>query len=397
MLSKALALRLFEASYIQRWNDKIRPVELAELDKHSHKMIIAYCLGKYEEDAGNKVNWNGIIMGGIFELLRRIIISDIKSPVYRKIKENYKPQFLELNKWVFKQLETELASVASGTVRDEFKEYLLNENYLDPLTSKILNAAHIYSSYWEFQIIRQTSPFGYKISEIEKVMKNDQEKFLDLVGMRKIVTNQKISEFIDLCGQLRFQVRWGGIPRLPKTSVLGHMLMTACITWFLSREMPVCDRRLYNNFFGGLFHDLPEAVTRDIISPVKNSVEGLPEAISQIERELAQEEIYPLLEKDWLTEFKYFTIDEFSSRARDQGSIKITTSEMLSQKYNKDVFDPIDGELVNIADKFAAFLEAYISKEIGIKTPQTEAAVKMATEKMGDKNGVVKELYREFL
>jgi len=31
MIDKNLALRLFESSYLQRWNDKIRPVELAEL------------------------------------------------------------------------------------------------------------------------------------------------------------------------------------------------------------------------------------------------------------------------------------------------------------------------------------------------------------------------------
>ena len=397
MLGKALALRFFEASWIQRWNDKIRPVDLTELDKHSHKMIIAYCLGKYEEEAGKTVNWDGVIKGGVYELLRRIVISDIKSPVYRKIKENYKPQFMELSKWVYDQLEEELSSVAGGAIRDEFKEYLLNEAYLDPLTYRILGAAHAYASYWEFQIIRQTSPFGYKIAEIQKTMKNDLEEYLDLEGMRKIMTSQKVSDFIDLCGQLRFQVRWGGLPRLPKTSVLGHMLMTAIFTWLLTREIPACDRRLYNNFFGGLFHDLPEAVTRDIISPVKNSVAGLPEAIGQIERELAQEEIYPLLEESWLPEFQYFTIDEFVSKMREGDTPRVVSSEQITAKYNEDRFDPKDGELVNIADKFSAFLEAYQSKEFGLVAPWTEVVSEMIGKKKDDTNAMVRELYRQFL
>lgn len=380
MLNKSLSLRFFEAACIQRWNDKIRPVELTELDKNAHKMIVAYCLGKYEEAAGHRVDWNGIIKGGIFELLRRIVISDIKSPVYRKIREKYKQQFVELNKWVFDKLQGDLACVAAGGVCDEFREYLMNDDYLDPLSAKILDAAHIYASYWEFQIIRQTSPFGYQIPRIEKIMKNDQEKFLDLEGMRRIVTAQKISEFIDLCGQLRFQVRWGGMPRLPKTSVLGHMLMTACFTWLLTREIPACGRRLYNNFFGGLFHDLPEAVTRDIISPVKNSVAGLPEAISSIERELAEEEIYPLLEESWHDEFKYFTIDEFSSKVREAGRIVKTSSEDINKRYNNDGFDPIDGELVNSADKFSAFLEVYVSKELGVGTQEAKTQVQTMSE-----------------
>ena len=383
MIGKNLALRIFESSYIQRWNDKIRPVELAELDKNSHKMIIAYCLGKYEEAAGRHVDWNAIIRGGIFELLRRTVLSDIKSPVYRKIKEEHKAQFVELNKWVYKQIGPDLAPVAGGRVAEEFRAYLLDESYLDEQSARILDAAHIYASYWEFQIIRQTNPFGYKIPEIEKIMKNDLEQHLDLDGMRKIVTAQKVSDFIDLCGQLRFQVRWGGIPRVPRTSVLGHMLMTAIFTWLLTREIDACGKRLSNNFFGGLFHDLPEAVTRDIISPVKNSVEGMPEAIGQIEREMAEEEIYPLLEEAWLPEFRYFTIDEFASKIREKGTVTKTTSDEINARYNEDSFDPIDGELVNVADKFSAFLEAYMTKEIGLQTRHTEEALRLSKNMRG--------------
>jgi putative hydrolase of HD superfamily len=400
MLSKALALRLFEASYIQRWNDKIRPVELTELDKHSHKMIIAYCLGKYEEGEGRQVDWHGIIKGGVFELFRRIVLSDIKSPVYNKIKDKYPHQFAELNRWVFGKIGPEIDSVAGGTLRDEFKNYLEDEKTLDPLTRKILAAAHHYATYWEFQIIRQTNPLGYQIPKIEQALRRDLEQHMDLVGMRKIVTAGKVADFIDLCGQLRFQVRWGGIPRLPRTSVLGHMLMTACLTYLLTREIPACDRRLFNNFFGALFHDLPEAVTRDIISPVKNSVEGMPEAISQIERELAEEEIYPLLEEGWLGDFKYFTLNEFASKVRKDGKIEVVSSDDISKQYNDDRFNPVDGELVEVADKFSAFLEAYMSKKIGVSTPHMEGALKVAESLKSDDRMVtgilVKELYRMY-
>ncbi len=105
MIRKSLILKIFDAFTIQRWNDKIRPVEFTEMDKNAHKMVIAYCLAKYEEDIGNEVNWLNIIKGGIYELLRRVVISDIKSPVYRKIREDHHDVFVELNKWVFAQLE----------------------------------------------------------------------------------------------------------------------------------------------------------------------------------------------------------------------------------------------------------------------------------------------------
>jgi len=49
MIRKALLLKIFDAAYMQRWNDKVRPVELIELDKQAHKMIVGYFLGKFEE------------------------------------------------------------------------------------------------------------------------------------------------------------------------------------------------------------------------------------------------------------------------------------------------------------------------------------------------------------
>jgi len=49
-ITKAFILKLFSAASMQRWNDKMRPVDLSELDKQSHKMIIAYLLGKLEEE-----------------------------------------------------------------------------------------------------------------------------------------------------------------------------------------------------------------------------------------------------------------------------------------------------------------------------------------------------------
>jgi putative hydrolase of HD superfamily len=399
MIHKKLALRLFEASYIQRWNEKIRPVELTELDKHAHKMIIAYCLAKYEELNGEKIEWHSIIKSGIYELLRRVVISDIKSPIFAKIKDEFKSEYDELNKWVFKNLETELTGLAKGSIKEEIFKYLTTEDCFDEKTNAIMKAAHAYASYWEFQIIRQANPHGYQIPEIHKKMINGMVNHLDLIGMRKILTEHKISDFINLCGQLRFQIRWGHTPRIPKTSVLGHMLLVACISYLLAREIDACPMRIYNNFFGGLFHDLPEVVTRDIISPVKNAVEGMPEAISKIERDLAAAEIYPLLEKSWIPEFKYFTENEFEGKIVKDGEVNFVSSDDISESYNDDAFSPIDGKLIEVSDKFSAFLEAYAANAIGIKTSHLQDGLQLHNKFKGTSVAglSVYELFVDFL
>jgi putative hydrolase of HD superfamily len=53
MIKKELLERFFEAANMQRWNDHIKPVELTELDKQSHKMVFAYVIAKFEEEDRN--------------------------------------------------------------------------------------------------------------------------------------------------------------------------------------------------------------------------------------------------------------------------------------------------------------------------------------------------------
>jgi putative hydrolases of HD superfamily len=395
IITCSLVNELFRAFHIQRWNDRIRPMELIEMDKHAHKMVIAYCLGRYEEQKGNTVQWSKLIKYGIFELFRRIVISDIKSPIYREIKKN-KEVFFKLNKYVFNELKLK---IQNDTILDEIKNYLLEEEEIS-ITTKILNAAHIYASFWEFQIIKLSNPRSYQNIIIEKKLLEDISMFEDLEGIKRLLSNHNITNFIDLCSQLRFQIRWAQTPRVPKTSVLGHQMIVAVCSYFFTRDIPNCDKRIYNNFFGGLFHDLPEAVTRDIISPVKKSSQELDKLIKSLERSLAEQEIFPLVDDFMLDELKYFTQEEFSNKIKTNGVIKTgITFEEMNLKFNSDEFKPYDGKIIRAADHLSAFLEAWNSCTSGICSVELVAAAEKIREKYRDvefENIKFNELYEKF-
>ncbi len=118
-------------------------------------------------------------------------------------------------------------------------------------------------------------------------------------------------------------------------------------------------KRLYNNFFTGLFHDLPEVLTKDIISPVKGSVEGLEDIIKEYEENQMKTRLLPLLPVSWRKEMRYFTQDEFENKIKINGNIhKGINFKELNSKYNKNKFYPLDGKLIKACDKLAAFIEA---------------------------------------
>lgn len=371
LINFPLLNEIFRGFHIQRWNDRLRPMDLIEIDKHSHKMLIAFIIGKYEELRGREVDWQKIIKSGIFELLRRIAISDIKSPIYSEIRKN-KQVFSKLNEFIYEKYEP---LFESEEVKSEFKTFLFADEDESDLNDRIIAAAHIFASLWEFKIIEQANPNNYQTDRIRIELNNRIVPYQDLTGIHKLMNHHTISNFVDLFGYLRFQYRWAQMPRVPKTSVLGHSLMVAITSYFFARENDACPKRLYNAFWGGLFHDLPEAVTRDIISPVKTSSQELDDLIKNLESELAENEIYPLIEAEWISELKYFAEDEFSNKVMLDGErISGLSTNDLNEKYNVEKFNPIDGQLIRAADRLAAFMEVWNSCLAGIKTTDMSTA-----------------------
>lgn len=386
MLSKKLVLKLFEGFSIERWNDLIRPFELIEMDKAAEKMVLAYIIGKFEENAGNSINWNWMIHASFFDLLKKIALCDIKSPVQRMIRQEYPEEYKRLNQWVLEQYEEFIDDKA---LYERFCLYieqkdLIGENQekTEELrrTERVMRAAHKYSAMREFEMLAVVNE-PFRIRNIEKQLNEDIQSFLDLRGLQLLITKQRPYEFLMMIEQLRFQTRWNQTPRVPKTSVLGHSFYVAILTLLLSiqEDIPMCENRLYNNFFSALFHDLPEAVTRDIISPVKQATDELPSIVKNIEDEIVKKELVPLMEPFYADELMYFTSDEFDNRiilpqagtVKDKNSkytytLQHVSFEDLNKKFNSAQYCPIDGKLVRCADHISAFVEADRSIKHGI-------------------------------
>jgi putative hydrolases of HD superfamily len=370
MIRKALLLKIYDAANMQRWNDKIRPVELRELDKQAHKMVIAYMLGKFEEQ-DQAFDWLGLIEGGIFEFLQRAVLTDLKPQIFHRIRED-KERFARLNEWVFEQLAPVISPLGSAFT-ERFRAYFLVPR--EDVSRKILDAAHFYATKWEFDIIERANPQGYEIQDIRRDMELRQERYYDLKGVQQLKLYGKLRDFMDLSGQLRFQVRWSYLHRIPKTSVLGHMLIVAVLSYLFSLEVGACPKRCYNNYFTGLFHDLPEVLTRDIVHPVKKSIGGLDSLIKEYEKECMEREVYGLIPLSWHDEIRLFTEIEFKNVVTRQNEQVEMASSEISDRFNEDIYNPRDGGLVQAADHLAAFLEAYLAVANGMRSPEFQKTI----------------------
>ncbi len=369
-MEKDLVLKIFEGFSIQRWNDLIRPFDLVEMDKAGEKMVLAYIIGKFEEKKGHKIDWVWMIYASLFDLLRKISLCDIKAPVQQMLKNEFKEEYLRLNEWVLNQYKD---MIPDSKLFSEFTIYTGQKADSLPLAANlkrslmVYNAAHKYSTIREMEMIAPVNEAA-RLSNIKTALEKEIQQYLELEGLQKLMTHQKEFDFLLKIEQLRFQTRWNQTPRVPATSVLGHCFYVAIMTLLLGRESnpKMCKKRIVNNFFCALFHDLPESVTRDIISPVKQATDELPNIVKKIEDEIVKKELVPLMDDYFVDEVMYYTNDEFSNRVLIDGKVRAVSWEELNEKYNSEEYNPIDGRLVRICDHFSALMEADISIKHGI-------------------------------
>lgn len=386
IIRKSLLELIFSGAFMKRWNDKLRPMELVEVDKQGHKMIVAWLLfllnSRDLDVARKRALGESIIEGGIYDYLYRLVITDIKPPVFYRIKDNPE-DYRTLTNWVLKELTPRISPLGDGFIR-HMGEYLMHPEDKG-LARRILHAAHLYASYSEFKLLKSINRMDHELKEIEQSFIERLNAMRDLNGVAELLDEDGtvLGGFARMCGRLRFQKRWSQTPRVPETSVLGHMFIVAAFSWFFSMEVGACRARSQNNFFSGLFHDLPELLTRDIISPVKGASRDISDLIHEYEiLELHRVVLNPLKEGGYtdITErLEYFlgleVGSEFKATVVVDGKITETTESDLAGRHNQDTLDPKDGPLLKVSDSIAAYIEAHTALKNGISSGQLHHAL----------------------
>lgn len=380
MLTKNLTDTLFVPASIQRWNDHIRPGcgGLSELDKQAHKAFFSYVLA-----FGLDRPTHRLVEATIFEFLHRTVLTDLKPEVYYRLMGAHGQK---INEWVIKQIRPcfgvednsspyHLSWAKSFLYRME--QYLAVPSFLAE-EKAILKIANCLASQWEFNIIAPMNEQIHDIDNTREKMRNIYSASRDSFGYfdawRDNPHKENLKSFFNLVGQLRFQKRWTQSERTPTTSVLGHSFQVAVLGYLYSMYLEFDGDRARNNFYAGLFHDVAEALTRDVVSPVKRAVPGIEELLADIEWELITEQLIPLLPENIFKDMTVPLKTPFENVSYKPGMAVCSPPDGIDPRFITAEFANQDGALVKICDNLAAYLEASVSIEQGIKTPILLAA-----------------------
>ncbi len=334
----------FDSANMHRWNDHLRPVDLTEMDKQAHKAAISWMIGKYEEKVGKEVDWQILIEHQMFSFIQRSVLTDLKPQVFHMITKDKRS---EVNDFVISEYDR-LIPDSDPKFRDRFVEYLRSDSMTHE--DEIIRAAHYLATRWEFNLIYDSNRSLYGIDVTRQEIDDQIDQHKNLAGVGEITTvRSRAFNFIDLVGQLRFQQRWARTPRIPNTTVLGHSLMVANAMYLHDLDAGVTGRQIYNDYYTGLFHDLPEVLTKDVITPIKRNVSGLASLLEEYEHDLMENKILPLIDPSWHDEFRFMVYDPFS--------------DMDDERFGRR-----NGYDLKACDHMAAYMEAHVSICYGVSS-----------------------------
>ncbi|MDE7469320.1 MAG: HD domain-containing protein [Desulfovibrionaceae bacterium] len=379
---------LFSGTTLRRWNGLIHPVELTEVDRQGHKMMIAWFLYMLErptytdEEALNV--YIEIVEGAFFTYCLNLALTDIKPSIYEQICKN-KEHHRAILSWAFERFVPLLTNI-SPSLAQRAKEYLLSQHETTKART-ILKAASLYSRFWEYQLLRDANAFLHTDATIFRSLSDDIElQCEELPSFKQILSpfytslpfhTTELRRIASLCGTLRFQQRWSQIVRLPKTNVLGHTFLVSVYSYIFSLLIESCPMRIANTFFGSLFHDLPELVTQDIVNPVKHSSSSVARIIQEYEHQEVEHTIilplkkeHPILAEGLQYLLGYDVSSEFDNTIIENGIIRTVSFYDLQNKYNTTKYSPKDGTLIKLCDNISALIEAHTSIIQGVRPPE---------------------------
>lgn len=329
MIWTLLNLMLGRGLTMKRWNNFPRIEEVSHLDNLGFVIHVALFLSYLEEKKWKKVDKLFLIKRLIFSSFNRLILADINSGTREYI--------LSLDKEIFKRLEGKalekiLELNGPEIIKDDIKDTLNDDS--KELELLIIEAAKKYAGLRECTINARVYSEVYE--KTFNVIKQDLEKTrTKLLSLDELLWNEDFEKYLSHVRGLSHSFRWIQENRLFPVSVMSHLVYVTFISyviWTLENE-DWAELDMEELLLKSIYHDIPEAITWDIITPTKKAIPGFVEILEQVELKMMEDYMFWYVPEDY------------------------------KNKISEYIFAPFDDELWKIAkysDIFSALFEAKI-------------------------------------
>lgn len=307
MIWAILKLMLTRGLSINRWNNFPRIENVSLLDNLWNSIHIWLFLAYLEEKNWNKVDKEFLLKRFIFSSFKTLVLSDINSWTREAILEIDKEIFLNLEK---KAQNFLLSLSGPESIKEDIRNVL--EDNSKTLELNILKASKKYAWYIECKINQKVYDDMYDVPmlEIQKSLKKYEEI---LPSFKELMNNKDYQRYISHLRRLSHSMRWNQQSRIFPISVMSHLV----IITFLSYVIWKMENDKWSNLdilelmLRWVYHDIPEAITWDVIAPTKRAVVWFAQALEKVEIKMMDEYLFSCVDNDYKQQVYDYMLNPF--------------------------------------------------------------------------------------
>lgn len=307
MIGFILKLMLTRGLSMKRWNNFPRIEDVSHLDNVWYVVHIALFLAYLEEKNWKKVNREFLIKRIIFNSFLSLLISDINSWTREYIKNIDSSIFKKIEDlWIKNLLDLD----APDFIKKDLEETLLNtDNKLELL---IIDCAKKYAWLNECKINSKIYDDIYEVplSEINSFLDENRNK---LFSLNILLDNDDYKKYLSHIRRLSHSMRWSWQTRIFPISVMSHLVIITYIAYVIW----MIENNNWNNYsieellLRTIYHDIPEAITGDIITPTKKSVDWFVEVLEKVEIKMMDDYMFSYVDNDYRSNVFEYMLNPF--------------------------------------------------------------------------------------
>ena len=271
---------------LRRWTNFISKGKYDEISKQALNCAVCFVLAIEAESNGMEIQWERFPKIALWRAFQKAYVNyDTPEHVLKEI--------CDLGNIQFDKAFGEVTTVTISELTDEeFTSWL--KVGCGTTEEMIYQAATKITTFLELKELQRqmNGEYSTKYEEIVKSM----GKYEDIPGF-SIVSDTENGYFkvFRSISKLRNQNRWAAYSYLVDCSVLGHLFDTAVLAYLMALEKGEGENVATKCFFMGIFHDVPEAFTCDIPSPIKDKISGFRQLTEKYELQMMEKHVYPFV------------------------------------------------------------------------------------------------------
>lgn len=293
-----------------------------------------------EEEKGIHYDRDYIFRKVLFSSFSTFVHSDISSEVKDQIKEKNPAIYAELENIVYEMLQSWKLPEWMLHDMQEIHDFSRQENSPYQKENNLIAFSKLWASYHEAYFSNEVYLDVYRpaMNIIEQKMQQPRfDIFRGYIDLNPKHQND-LERFLLSMRRLQSSYRWNSMQRRYPISVMSHLFITSFIAYIIGNIEGKNKQEITHMMTIALFHDIPEAITGDIVAPTKKAIEGFEPLLVTVEKELVDKYLLGYIRK-----------------------------YAFSTEYERLMLDPwnqTDGKLVKLADNFSALFEAKLEASV---------------------------------